>query len=95
MKNVHFSSQRLDWKTPKAVYQVLDAEFRFDYDPCPTDPKVDGLESDWGGLTTATRPMDVNFLSGLKGVLKSGEKAKPWCFSYQAGPILRGGTTTA
>lgn len=33
--SVHFSSQRLDWKTPKAVYQVLDSEFRFDFDPCP------------------------------------------------------------
>ena len=46
--NVHFSSQRLDWKTPKAVYQVLDAEFRFDYDPCPIKPTFDGLESTWG-----------------------------------------------
>lgn len=32
---VHYSSQRMDWKTPKAVYQVLDAEFQFDHDPCP------------------------------------------------------------
>lgn len=46
--SVHFSSQRLDWKTPKAVYQVLDAEFRFDHDPCPTNPTVDGLTSEWG-----------------------------------------------
>lgn len=27
MNNVHFSSQRLDWKTPKAVIQMLEAEF--------------------------------------------------------------------
>ena len=46
--SVHFSSLRLDWKTPKAVYQVLDAEFHFDHDPCPTKYKVDGLKSDWG-----------------------------------------------
>lgn len=38
--NVHFSSQRLDWKTPKAVYQVLDAEFHFDHDPCPPKHQV-------------------------------------------------------
>ena len=46
----HFMSERLDWRTPKAVYQVLDAEFRFDYDPCPAnwDGKIDGLESEWG-----------------------------------------------
>ena len=46
---VHFSSLRLDWKTPKAVYQILDAEFSFDHDPCPTKPTVDGLKSEWGG----------------------------------------------
>lgn len=46
--NVHFSSQCLDWKTPKAVYQVLDAEFHFDHDPCPVNYKVDGLSSNWG-----------------------------------------------
>ena len=45
---VHFSSLRLDWKTPKAVYQVLDAEFQFDFDPCPVNPKKDGLSIPWG-----------------------------------------------
>ena len=45
---MHFSSQRLNWKTPKAVYQVLDAEFRFDWDPCPPDPIFDGLSVEWG-----------------------------------------------
>jgi hypothetical protein len=46
--SVHFSSLRLDWKTPKAVYQTLDAEFKFDHDPCPPKYKVDGLQSNWG-----------------------------------------------
>ena len=46
--NVHFESQRLDWKTPKAVYQVLNAEFNFDHDPCPVNPTKDGLQADWG-----------------------------------------------
>lgn len=49
-KQPHFSSLRMDWKTPKAVYQILDAEFRFDHDPCPANYTVDGLETDWGGL---------------------------------------------
>ena len=54
MNNVHFSSQKLDWKTPEAVYQILDAEFDFDFDPCPADPDFDGLEIEWG---------DVNFVN--------------------------------
>lgn len=50
--NIHFSSLRIDWKTPKAVYQILDAEFGFDHDPCPPKFKVDGLKSEWGGGAT-------------------------------------------
>ena len=46
--NVHFSSQRSDWQTPKAVYEVLDAEFHFDLDPCPHNPTFDGLNILWG-----------------------------------------------
>ena len=50
MAKPHFSSLRMDWKTPKAVYQVLDAEFQFDHDPCPPNFTVDGLTSNWGGV---------------------------------------------
>lgn len=39
--SVHFSSQRLDWKTPKAVYRKLDDEFHFDCDPCPAENNFD------------------------------------------------------
>jgi len=53
---VHFSSQRLNWKTPKAVYQVLDAEFRFDFDPCPPNPDFDGLYIEWGGCNFVNPP---------------------------------------
>jgi len=48
MTNVHFSSARYTWKTPRAVYQTLDAEFHFDHDPCPVVPSADGLNSEWG-----------------------------------------------
>jgi site-specific DNA-methyltransferase (adenine-specific) len=54
--SVHFSSQRLDWKTPKAVYQVLDAEFGFDFDPCPPKPTFDGLETSWGECNFVNPP---------------------------------------
>ena len=53
---VHFMSQRLDWQTPKAVYQVLDAEFGFDFDPCPHNPKFDGLAIDWGNCNFVNPP---------------------------------------
>ncbi len=43
-----FSSQRLDWQTPLATYELLDKEFAFDFDPCPPDPSFDGLSIEWG-----------------------------------------------
>jgi hypothetical protein len=51
-----FTSQRGNWKTPKALYQALDAEFHFDYDPCPTKPKVDGLVVGWGKINYVNPP---------------------------------------
>jgi len=38
------------WRTPKKIYDDLDKEFHFDFDPCPY-PKpdgFDGLKCEWG-----------------------------------------------
>ena len=51
-----FTSLRGDWKTPKALFQVLDAEFHFDFDPCPTKPTFDGLKSRWGNVNFVNPP---------------------------------------
>ena len=53
---VHFMSQRGDWKTPKALYQTLDAEFHFDCDPCPPNHKKDGLAMVWGSVSYCNPP---------------------------------------
>lgn len=40
-----------DWKTPKSLYNSLDKEFHFDFDPCPFQHDItlwNGLEVDWG-----------------------------------------------
>jgi len=39
------------WITPPEVYDPLNNEFNFNYDPCPIDWQdgdLDGLSSDWG-----------------------------------------------
>jgi phage N-6-adenine-methyltransferase len=39
------------WGTPKDVYDKLNEEFKFDFDPCPVDWKDgddDGLTIEWG-----------------------------------------------
>ena len=39
-----------NWATPKEFYEKLDAEFHFDFDPCPLEASFDfdGLVIDWG-----------------------------------------------
>lgn len=50
------TSNRQNWKTPKAFYIALDAEFGFDFDPCPPNPKYDGLSVDWGLVNFCNPP---------------------------------------
>ena len=40
--------QHDNWATPKEVYDKLDNEFHFDFDPCPLNHKEDGLTIEWG-----------------------------------------------
>lgn len=50
------TSLRQDWRTPRALYQALDAEFRFTFDPCPPNPQFDGLSVEWGERTFVNPP---------------------------------------
>ena len=36
------------WATPRDFYNKLDAEFHFDFDPCPLHSDFDGLIIEWG-----------------------------------------------
>ena len=36
------------WQTPQWLYDILDEEFKFDFDPCPIHAEFDGLEVEWG-----------------------------------------------
>ena len=37
-----------NWQTPQWLYDKLDDEFHFDFDPCPNYATFDGLVIDWG-----------------------------------------------
>ena len=44
-----FASKKTDdWQTPPWLYDKLNNEFSFDYDPCPLNSSFDGLKTDWG-----------------------------------------------
>jgi len=57
--NVHFSSATDRWATPQEVYDRLNAEFGFDFDPCPLDGTQDGTAAlfvDWRGKRVFCNP---------------------------------------
>jgi site-specific DNA-methyltransferase (adenine-specific) len=47
MKNRNLNNSD-DWETPKELYDKLNKEFTFDYDPCPLNAKFNGLLTEWG-----------------------------------------------
>lgn len=47
MKNRNLDNHD-NWATPNDLYDKLDQEFNFDFDPCPLFSDFDGLEIDWG-----------------------------------------------
>jgi len=56
------------WLTPPEVYAALDAEFHFDFDPCPF-PKpdnFDGLSCDWGKSNYVNPPFGSVMHEGKK-----------------------------
>lgn len=50
----HGSNQH--WETPPDLYNKLDQEFNFDFDPCPIDPSFDGLLIEWGNSNFVNPP---------------------------------------
>lgn len=58
MNRVLFSSASDNWKTPIDVYNKLNEEFNFDFDPCPLNdnPDFDGLSVEWGNSNFINPP---------------------------------------
>lgn len=63
---VMFSSLNLDWKTPKYLYDELNKEFNFNFDPCPIDPTFDGLSIEWGQRNFVNPPYGTQIKYWIK-----------------------------
>lgn len=64
MKNRNLNHKD-NWATPKEFYDKLDAEFNFDFDPCPLNtgeitPDKDGLLIKWGKRNYINPPYSRN-----------------------------------
>lgn len=75
-----FTSLRTDWKTPRALYQALDAEFHFDYDPCPVKPKTDGLKGNWRSANFVNPPYGKEITKWIQKGYEENLKGKTIVF---------------
>lgn len=76
MNKVLFKSQSVEWATPKSVYDALDAEFHFNFDPCPLGGQDDGLATlfcSWAGKRVFCNPP---YGPGIGNWLKRGFDAE-------------------
>lgn len=66
-----------DWATPPYIYNKLDEEFDFDFDPCPykhDTSKWDGLDVSWGRRNFVNPPYNRKLKEAF--VLKAIEESK-------------------
>ena len=54
-----------DWATPKWLYDSLNMEFGFDFDPCPMNPEFDGLNIEWGKSNFVNPPYSTKLKSNF------------------------------
>jgi phage N-6-adenine-methyltransferase len=69
-----------NWKTPKSLYDKLNTEFNFDFDPCPYsegDPIFDGLSIEWGNHNYINPPYSRKLKElFVKKALEESKKGK-------------------
>ena len=49
IKAIQVTRDSDNYATPQKFYKKLDAEFNFDFDPCPLRSQTDGLVIGWNG----------------------------------------------
>lgn len=66
------------WLTPPSLYQRLDSEFRFDFDPCPypLPESFNGLTADWGSSNYVNPPFG--------SIMQDGKKKGPTAWARKA-----------
>ncbi len=79
------TSLNQDWRTPKDIYEGLNKEFKFDFDPCPNNPKFDGLEIEWGKRNFINPPYTTKIQNAF--VKKAFEEMKKGKLSVLLIPV--------
>lgn len=71
-----FSSIRTDWRTPKQLYNLLNKEFKFNFDPCPVNPQFDGLKISWKKRNFVNPPYGNQISNWIKKGFEEWQKGK-------------------
>ena len=74
------------WMTPPEVYDPLNEEFKFNFDPCPIDWKegdADGLSIEWGTSTFCNPPYSKT-AKWIKKAYDESKKGKVVCMLINA-----------
>jgi len=64
------------WLTPPTLYQKLDDEFHFDFDPCVYPRNINGLNIEWGKMNYVNPPFRSKDGSPTAFVRKAIEESK-------------------
>ena len=73
-----------NWATPKEFYNKLDAEFHFDFDPCPLNSgeithDKDGLLIEWGQRNYINPPYSRKLKEAfVRKAVEESRGGKPW-----------------
>ena len=73
MKNRNLNNHD-NWATPSELYNKLNKEFNFDFDPCPLYAEFDGLNIDWGERNFINPPYSRKLKDAF--VIKAIEQSK-------------------
>jgi len=73
-----FTSLSPDWATPKWLYEELNKEFNFNFDPCPlhNPGNIDGLLIDWKERNYINPPYGRAIINWIKKAYEESNKGK-------------------
>ena len=54
--NRQIDTTKRNWLIPPEIYNTLNKEFQFDFDPCPYPASFDGTEVGWGNSNWVNPP---------------------------------------
>ena len=66
------------WIIPPEIYEPLDKEFKFDFDPAPNPrpKKFDGLTAEWGSSNWVNPPFWAGITAWVRKAIEEQEKGK-------------------